>query len=104
MKKIKLLFGGTTGYLSAALFNAILVLVKETNKAVFSWLKSMFGHHWVGHGILTLVVFLLATLMATALYKGEEFNEKLSVRLSIAVVVVTLISFLIIAGFFALNL
>jgi len=90
--------------MAAALFNAVLVVAKETNLAMKEWLKLAFGHHWIGHGILVIAVFILATLASAALYRREEFTDKLSLRLSVAVILFTLISALIIAGFFASEL
>ena len=40
------------------LFNALLVVVKETNEhTVLAWMKAL-GHHWVVHGILDVAVFV----------------------------------------------
>jgi len=35
--------------------------MKETNAGIKSWLKTTFGHHWIGHGILTILVFVLVS-------------------------------------------
>ncbi len=44
-------------FLIGSLYSAILVVVKEEYRPVFDFLKNTFGHHWVGHGITTLIVF-----------------------------------------------
>ncbi len=100
MERVRLLIGAAIGYMPSALFNAILVVAKETNPALKGWLKTAFGHHWIGHGVLTLLVFIIATLIAIALYRGSEFTDKLSLRLTIAIIIITLASALIIAGFY----
>ncbi len=46
-------------FLIASLYSAVLVVVKEENEGVYDTLKSVFGHHWVGHGITTLIVFAI---------------------------------------------
>lgn len=56
----ELLNAKTSGYVLAyaytAIFNAILVLLKENIEPVFKFMASL-GHHWVTHGILDLIVF-----------------------------------------------
>jgi len=43
-------------YAWAAIFNAIIVLIKENVEIVMKIMAS-FGHHWVTHSILDLIVF-----------------------------------------------
>ena len=43
-------------YAYAAIFNGLLVLLKETVEGVHSLMVSL-GHHWVTHGVLDLLVF-----------------------------------------------
>jgi len=43
-------------YAWAAIFNALLVLLKENVAGVMSIMASL-GHHWVTHSILDLIVF-----------------------------------------------
>jgi len=42
-----------------AILSAVLVVVKETSRGTFDLLASMTGHHWVTHGVLQLIVFVL---------------------------------------------
>jgi len=55
-----LLDAKTSGYARAyaytAIFNALLVLLKENVHPVFQFMASL-GHHWVTHGIFDLIVF-----------------------------------------------
>ena len=104
MDKIKVAVSSVVGYASAALFNGILVVTKETNTGVFNWLKTTFGHHWIGQGILTILVFALVTLITMSLYKGNELTDKLSAKLIITTVVSTLLSIFIIASFYITHL
>ncbi|MFK5997925.1 MAG: hypothetical protein QM492_07430 [Rhodobacterales bacterium] len=50
----------TSGYVKAyaytAIFNAILVLFKESFPIVHDVMASL-GHHWITHGVLDLLVF-----------------------------------------------
>jgi small-conductance mechanosensitive channel len=103
MKKSKLAFGSSVGYVITALFNAILVVAKESNEAFLTSLKTTFGHHWIGHGILVILVFIIATLILMTIYKGE-FTDKTAKILTITIIVSTLLRFLIIAGFYITHL
>lgn len=43
-----------------SLFNAILVILKETNEAtLLAWMKAATGHHWITHGLLDLALFVV---------------------------------------------
>lgn len=42
-----------------ALLSAVLVVVKETNRGIFEWMAGLTGHHWVTHGVLQLLVFVI---------------------------------------------
>lgn len=100
VKGLKWMVGSTVGYVVAALFNAVLVVVKETYKGVYNWLADVFGHHWIGHGILTIIVFIIATFIGYSAYTGKTATNKLFDKLLWTVVIATLLSVLIIAGFF----
>jgi len=56
----ELLDAKTSGYVKAyavtAIINAVIVLLKEKIDAVHE-LLAIVGHHWVGHGILVVVIF-----------------------------------------------
>ena len=44
-EKPKYVVGSLVGFVIAALFNAILTVVKESYEGVHNWLASTFGHH-----------------------------------------------------------
>jgi hypothetical protein len=103
IKKGPIIFSSVIGYIVAAIFNAILVVIKETNKSVFNWLKVSFMHHWIGQGVLVIVVFIVVLLITMLVYKNIQFTDKLARRLGYMVVIATLISIIIIAGFYAIE-
>jgi len=100
----KLAFSSTISYAITVLFNAILVVLKEENKGIHDWLKNTFGHHWVGHGILTIIVFIVITIIGMYIFKKEELDEKTTNMLVIIIFLFTLISVAIIAGYFLMKL
>jgi membrane-bound acyltransferase YfiQ involved in biofilm formation len=97
----RLVVGGSVGFFVAAIFNSILVVVKETNEGVHDWLAQVFTHHWLGQGIVVILVFLVVTALVYSLSK-PELSESLSNKLTATVVAGALLSYLIIAGFFLL--
>lgn len=102
---MRALTASVVGYIVAALFNSLLVVVKETNAGVESWLKTTFGHHWIGHGVLVILVFILATLAASFAYTGRfELTDRSIRRMVIAIISSTIASIAIIAGFYAAHL
>lgn len=44
-------------YAITAIFNAIVVWLKEAIPAVHDGMAAILGHHWIAHGVLDLIVF-----------------------------------------------
>lgn len=70
---------------------------------MYQWLASTFGHHWIGHGILVILVFILTTYIASNLVKTGELSETRATHLLYLIVAGTIISFVIIGGFFLIE-
>ena len=103
MENIRLLVGGAIGFFIGSLFSSILVIAKETDEAVYEWLANTFGHHWIGHGILTLIVFFIFTLIGAGLYHGTELSDKLENKLIALIILGVVLSVVLIAGFFLIH-
>jgi hypothetical protein len=43
----------------AIIFNTLLVWCKESYPGLLSWMKWVTPHHWISHGLMTIIVFLL---------------------------------------------
>lgn len=89
-------FGLSLGITS--LFNAILVILKETNETtLLAWMKAATGHHWITQGLLDLALFVVLGFALAGL------GGKLGARPGIVLATVmggTVLGTLIIAGFF----
>ncbi len=83
----------------ASLYSAVLVVVKEEYKPVYNALKTAFGHHWIGHGVTTLIVFAIFAFIFRA--TNLKLNDDEVVWILWAGV---LLNFIIIAGYFAIHL
>lgn len=92
-------YGATIGFFISALFNSILVVVKESNESVHDWLAATFSHHWLGHGILTILVFLIFTGIGYSMSKETELDSGAANKLIGLVVAGVVLSSLIIAGY-----
>lgn len=81
-----------------SLLSAVLVVVKEQNQdTLLAWMKAATGHHWVSHGILDLLVFVLLGWALARIGVGARLSGN---ALSAIVSGSVLLSGLIIAGFF----
>ena len=88
-------FGLSLGLTS--LFNALLVIVKETNEhTVLAWMKAA-GHHWVTQGVLDLIVFVALGLLLARV--GENWSAHPNRVTAVAIGGVA-VGTLIIAGFY----
>lgn len=58
-KPSPLLANGILAFLGSSLFNGFLVIIKELINEVKQGMAGVFGHHWIGHGVLVFGVFLL---------------------------------------------
>jgi hypothetical protein len=81
-----------------SLLSAVLVVVKERNPdTLLAWMKAATGHHWVSHGILDLLVFVVLGWALARIGFGARLSGN---ALSAIVTGSVLLSGLIIAGFF----
>lgn len=46
-------------YAITSLFNVLLVIVKENVPGVEDMMKGLTGHHWISHGLIVLIVFVI---------------------------------------------
>ncbi len=89
-------FGLSLGLTS--LFNALLVVIKETNETtVLAWMKAS-GHHWVTQGILDVIVFVALGLLLANMGESWRMQPNKVTAVAIGGVVA---GGLIIAGFYA---
>ncbi len=76
----------------------LMTIVSEQNKPFKEILAKIGGHHWIGKGVVSIVVFIgLYLLFKSIMKKGGEDK-------AIAMAVgVTIVSGLVIFGFYALH-
>lgn len=81
----------------AALFNAILVVIKEEIEPVKAWMADISGHHWITHGIIVIVLFIAVGLYLQEKAARARTNERGMARWILSV---TVLSGVIIAGYY----
>jgi len=74
----------------------VMTIAAELSTRFKDFLTNTFWHHWIGKGIIALVVFFLIRF----LYKGEE---KDILRLTKSTIVITILSGLVIFLFYVFH-
>ncbi len=79
--------------------NGPLTIIKELSPLKDS-LIAAFGHHWVGHGVILLILFLVLTGLFYPYYNGRDIETRSLTKM--AIVLIIAIAFMLIAtlGFF----
>lgn len=96
-------FGFGLSFVITSFFSALLVVGKETNESLKSFMKEFTGHHWITHGILILVLFVaLGFLLSNN--KLEEFLKFDTKKMLITIIGGTIISGIIIVGFYLIHI
>jgi hypothetical protein len=85
-------------YAITVIFNAILVVLKETIPAVHDLMVAITGHHWVTHGLLDLIVFVA---LGAYLSRGDGLHVSGN-KVASAIVGGTVVGGLIVVGFFVI--
>lgn len=91
----------TAGFtLSAAIaivFNTLLVFAKETYPELNAAMKNLLGHHWITHGVVVVLVFLVFGFF---LSKMTGIQKMRAATLTTILIVSVVLSGLGIFGFF----
>jgi len=83
-------------YAITSIFSALLVVLKETSPAVHDGLAAITGHHWVTHGLLNVIIFVVLGMILS-----RSGRPQMSAGSLVNTIVgSTIVSGLIIAGFF----
>lgn len=82
-------------YATTSILNAVLVVLKEGSEADHDRLAAVTGHHWVTHGLLDLIVFLVIGFVLSRRNITMSGNALVTTIVGAAVV-----SGVILAGYF----
>jgi hypothetical protein len=84
-------------YAITSLLSALLVVLKESNDSVRELLVALTGHHWISHGLLDVIVFVALGAILSRRHLNLSGNALIT-----SVVGSTILSALIVVGFFVL--
>lgn len=85
----------------SSIFTSLLVIFKESNEGLKEWMANLTGHHWVTHGVFTIILFLILGFV----FSKTSIPKKLSTEnLTNIVIWSTIIGSLLISGFFILHI
>jgi uncharacterized membrane protein SirB2 len=84
-----------------SLLNAAILIIKETNASVMDAMKAAAGHHWTTHGMIVVILFVLLGFVFSSMKIETKWDSQRILRY---IVWATIISGVIIAGFFLPNL
>ena len=84
-------------YAITSILSALLVVLKESNEGVHGLLVAITGHHWVTHGLLNVIVFVVLGAMLSRRDMSLKGNTLIT-----TIVGATILSGLIISGYFIL--
>jgi len=84
-------------YAVTSILSALLVVLKESSEAVHGLLVAITGHHWITHGLLDVIVFIVLGVLLSR--RGTSMSGGAFIT---TVVGATILSGLIISGYFVL--
>jgi hypothetical protein len=84
-----------------SLLNAIILLIKETNDSVMAAMRAALGHHWTTHGAIVIIVFVVLGFVFSCMKIEEKWDSQKMLKF---IILATIISGVIIAGYFLPNL
>lgn len=74
--RAKIVQASTAGAIVAVVFITVITVLADLQAPLKDWLKATFTHHWVGKGILAVVVFFVVSLILLTV-RGSGDSEKL---------------------------
>ena len=98
MNKLKLIYLSSIASSLAITFVTIITIIAELKAPLKNWLKSLSGHHWTSKGILSLLLYIAATLVLYFAVKNVD-DKKVRASLWIAIVT-TILGSLVLLTFF----
>ncbi len=97
-KNNKAMIADIYGAISAVVFVTAATIVGEFVPVFKNWLKTMFTHHWIGKGVLAVVVFWVVIYVSYKMI-GRDSDEDLAKNFHLLSVIAAICAFLLL-GFF----
>lgn len=98
----KIITSATWSFFVLCIFNAVLVIAKESYSPLKTLMADLSGHHWVTHGVVIIVFYPLITMALLRLCRVENTDVN-DARLSNRVIQGVIIGVALITGFYLLH-
>ena len=98
MNKPKLIYSSAIASSLAIVLITTITIVAELQIPLKDWLKSLSGHHWVSKGILSFLLYVVATFVIYTVTKNVD-HKKVKAALWIAIIM-TILGSLVLLIFF----
>ena len=98
MTKPKLIYSSAIASSLAIVLITTITIVAELQIPLKDWLKSLSGHHWVSKGILSFLLYVVATFVIYTVTKNVD-HKKVKAALWIAIIM-TILGSLVLLIFF----
>ena len=72
MNKLKLIYSSSISSVLAVAFVTIITIFAELNAPLKNWLKALTGHHWTSKGVMSILLYTIATLLIYFLAKNVD--------------------------------
>src|SRR3989344_9524081 len=80
-KKLKIVESAAISASIVIVFITAITIIADLNPALKDWLKNSFSHHWIGKGILSVVIFAVLTFLFSIL-PAKDSDAGLAKKLS----------------------
>ena len=92
------ILGSIFGTVASIVLVTALTIIAELKAPLKDWLKETFAHHWVGKGVLALIVFVLVLLIVRR--SVTEVSESAVAKAIRVLVIISALAALVLVGFF----
>lgn len=98
-KKLKFVYSFVISASVTVVFIVASTIYSELSPPFKNFLKETFAHHWIGKGVIAIILFAVVGLLLDTLMTTKVNADKLTVALKI-LSIVSILGFLAIVGFF----
>lgn len=99
MSRLKLAIASARSAILTIIAMTVVIIVSEVSTAFNDFLKSISGHHWRTKSYLTVLLFVVLTLIFRAGLRKDP-NETAVVRVLRFLILTTILCVVVVTGFF----
>lgn len=96
----KIIQSATWSFFVVSILNGLLVITKESYPPLKSLMANLTGHHWITHGVVIIVSYLLLTVVLSRIIRSENIKDAL---LSTRIIEAVVLGVILIAGFYVIH-